>query len=137
MDGPTRAPAKNPCGSCPYRTDVPSGIWHRSEYDKLAEYDRPFIEQPMGAFHCHQQDGRLCAGWVGCHDMENTLAFRINARSFTKEVIQAVLNYETSVPLFESGAAAREHGLQEYANPGTRANKIMDKMLRTGKVTQG
>ena len=44
---PAPQPAKNPCGSCPYRKDVPSGVWAVSEYLKLVEYDRPTGEQPV------------------------------------------------------------------------------------------
>ena len=29
-----------PCASCPYRCDVPSGVWHPDEYAKLEVYDR-------------------------------------------------------------------------------------------------
>lgn len=30
-------PSPRLCESCPYRRDVPSGIWDRSEYAKLTE----------------------------------------------------------------------------------------------------
>ena len=76
-----KAPAKNPCGSCPYRRDVPSGVWDESEYHKLPEFDKPTAEQPPRVFMCHQDNDRLCAGWVACHDMDESLGFRINAFS--------------------------------------------------------
>jgi hypothetical protein len=53
-------PARNPCGSCPYRKDVPSGVWETLEYEKLPPYDGETFEQPFEAFFCHQQNGRLC-----------------------------------------------------------------------------
>lgn len=59
MGEPIKAPAKNPCGSCPYRRDVPSGIWSEEEYDKLPQYDLPTGDQPPNVFLCHQQNGRL------------------------------------------------------------------------------
>jgi hypothetical protein len=61
-----RTVAKAPCKSCPYRRDVPSGIWHSSEYDKLPQYDGEIVDQLMkggqALFDCHQRDGNLCAG---------------------------------------------------------------------------
>nr|WP_239003987.1 DUF6283 family protein [Nocardia panacis] len=64
-------PAPRPCASCPYRRDVPSGIWHESEYNKLRSYDLDTAYQPTALFECHQTEpdtpaARMCAGWVGC-----------------------------------------------------------------------
>lgn len=128
----TATPAKNPCGSCPYRKDVPSGLWAEEEYVKLPPYDNDTPEQPMAAFFCHQQDGRLCAGWVGCHDMRNNLGLRIAAsmHAISIEDFQAALDYTTDVPLHESGAAACEHGLANIADPDPKAQRAIDKLTR-------
>ncbi|MGS2619304.1 DUF6283 family protein [Micromonospora sp. LZ34] len=74
-----RGPATAPCGTCPYRRDVPSGVWDAAEYAKLPAYDQPTARQPGGLFLCHQADGRVCAGWAGCHDTDNLLALRLAA----------------------------------------------------------
>jgi hypothetical protein len=87
-------PAAHPCGSCPYR-DVPSGIWAPEEYGKLPEYDRPTAEQPTQVFCCHQQPGRLCAGWCGCHDMAETLAVRLWAALGRLEDPERVFSYRS------------------------------------------
>lgn len=113
--------ARAPCGSCPYRRDVPSGIWVKAEYDKLPAYDGETWEQAPNLFMCHQRDGCLCAGWLACHDPKELLALRLHAR----KVDPAVFDYETSVPVFRSGAEAREHGLREIAKPGVKARKMM------------
>nr|WP_280343300.1 DUF6283 family protein [Nocardia neocaledoniensis] len=34
-------PAPRPCVSCPYRRDVPSGVWDFGEYEKLRGYVPP------------------------------------------------------------------------------------------------
>jgi hypothetical protein len=137
MSGETREPAKNPCGTCPYRKDVPSGVWAASEYEKLPAYDNDTIMQPMGLFHCHQQDGRLCAGWVACHDMENNFALRLNARHLTDEVIDAVLDYDTDVPLWASGQEAHDHGVAEVDEPTWEARRKIDNLLRKrGRIGQ-
>ena len=121
-----QGPAKAPCGSCPYRQDVPPGVWHSSEYDKLPLYDRETFNQPMSLFMCHQQDGRLCAGWVGCHDMDQSLAVRM-ARVFRldQELHEEVLDYVSPVPLWDSGRQAAEHGRQAVTD---KARHTIDKL---------
>src|SRR5215831_11815339 len=91
-----------PCGSCPYRQDVPSGIWAKHEYDKLPGYDGETWEQHPGIFMCHQRDGQMCGGWLACHDPRHLLALRLASA----DVDASVLDYKTEVPVFESGAAA-------------------------------
>jgi Family of unknown function (DUF6283) len=119
-------PAKNPCGTCPYRKDVPFGVWAREEYEKLPRYDGATFTQPMGLFLCHQQDGRICAGWCGTHDMEENLAIRMHAREMPEEVWTAVLDYSTEVPLWESGQAAHDHGIAEVDAPSPTARRKID-----------
>lgn len=128
----TLVPAPNPCRSCPYRKDVPSGVWAAEEYEKLPEYDRETAEQPISAFLCHQQDGRLCAGWVAVHDMENSLGLRLitSLSGTTQEEYDAIRDYSTSVALFESGAEAAEHGLRDLETPGERAQREIKKLYR-------
>ena len=118
------APAKAPCGSCPYRRDVPAGIWHPSEYAKLAQYDGDTMDQSPALFFCHQQDGHLCAGWVGCHDMDHALALRLNA------VDPATFDYTSPVPLFASGAEAAHHGISGVEDPDPKALATIAKLER-------
>lgn len=126
---PVKPPAPHPCGSCPYRRDVPSGLWHEEEYEKLIEYDEPNTgDQPIGIFLCHQQDGRACAGWVGCHDMENSLALRIGVATDNIEDPEPFLNYETTTPLWDSGGEAANHGLEKIAEPDEAGKKAIDKL---------
>lgn len=125
-----KGPAPNPCESCPYRCDVPSGVWHEDEYQKLVAYDRNTAEQPTALFQCHQVDlgsdqARLCAGWVGCHGTE-LLALRIGVA--TGEVSPDVLSYSTRIPLFASGAAARDHGIAEIDDPSPAAETVIQKI---------
>jgi hypothetical protein len=126
------APAKNPCGSCPYRQDVPSGVWARSEYEKLPDYDLPTGEQPISVFLCHQQDGRLCAGWVGCHDMEDSLGLRLAVPlgSITVEAMVAAYDYESPVPLWESGQEAHDHGVADIDAPSEKATRTVNKLKK-------
>jgi hypothetical protein len=111
-------------------------VWHESEYDKLPNYDGDISEQAqagaIGAFYCHSRDGRLCAGWVGCHDMDNSLGLRL-ASSFgqlSPEDVEAALTYESPVELFKSGAAAAKHGKRSIESPDARTRRTIDRLSR-------
>jgi len=128
MSEPVKPPAPNPCGSCPYRRDVPSGLWEVEEYEKLDAYDRETPDQPIGVFLCHRQDGRACAGWAAVHDMEDSLALRIGSASGTIDDPEPFLDYETTTPVFDSGAEAAAHGMREVRNPSPDARRAIDKL---------
>jgi len=126
-------PASRPCTSCPYRREVPSGVWAAQEYDKLPLYDAPTWGQPASAFFCHQTSGerlRLCAGWVGCHDMYESLGLRcaFGAGLIDAEDVKAAIGYDTPVPLFMSGAEAAEHGKAEIEDPSDEAKAAVLKV---------
>ena len=128
----TAGPAARPCGSCPYRRDVPSGVWHPSEYAKLPAYDNDTMGQPPHLFLCHQQDGRVCAGWAGCHDGAHLLALRFAAASgeLTGDDLTATLDYATDVPLFATGADAAWHGMRDIERPDQRAQRTITTLTR-------
>lgn len=128
----TVSPAPRPCGSCPYRRDVPSGVWSREEYEKLPQFDGPTWQQDPGIFMCHQQDGRLCAGWVAVHDMAESLGLRLVAANgnVSADDLDAIIGYTTDVPLFASGAEAAEHGLRDIDGPDDGAGRMIAKLAR-------
>jgi len=115
--------AKRPCGSCPYRKDVPPGIWAREEYEKLPLYDGSIAEQTLAIFMCHQRDGNLCAGWLACHGPHELLAMRLAL--LCNQVDPAVMIYKTDVPLFPSGACAHAHGVRDLKKKTPRAIKML------------
>lgn len=127
-----RPPHPRPCPSCPYRRDVPSGLWHEEEYAKLPAYDEPTFAQPPNLFLCHQMDdGALCAGWCGTHDMDENLALRFAAmdQSLSLADIEAIRDYETDVQLFDSGSEAAAHGRRGIETPDAAARQAIDKLL--------
>jgi hypothetical protein len=130
-------PAPRPCTSCPYRRDVPSGVWHASEYAKLPRYDAETGAQPRGLFQCHQNDSddsrrRICAGWAGCHDGDELLALRLAVifGRISQETAQATVNYQSPIPLFESGAEAAMHGVRGINAPDSGALQAIEKIRR-------
>lgn len=132
-----KPPAPRPCESCPYRRDVPSGIWAPEEYAKLSAYDRPTMEQSVGVFLCHQNDrnspgSRTCAGWAGCHDGYELLAIRFAMMhgEMSPETADVICEYKSPVSLFESGAEAARHGMAEVELPGDQAAAAIAKIER-------
>jgi hypothetical protein len=106
---------------------VPAGIWEAAEYAKLPAYDRETGQQPLALFYCHQNDGHLCAGWVGCHDTHHLLALRVHP------VDPSTYGYRSPVPLFASGAEAAAHGLSGVEEPDQRARAAIAKLIRRRK----
>jgi hypothetical protein len=141
----TRPPAPRPCASCPYRQDVPSGIWSADEYAKLAAYDEPTYAQPARLFLCHQHDhddqqARICGGWAGCHDGDHLLALRVAVSSgeITAATADEIRHYVSPVPLFASGAEAAAHGMREIHRPGPGACAAINKISRNrADLTEG
>jgi hypothetical protein len=107
-------------------------VWARSEYSKLPQYDEDTPSQPFGLFLCHQQDGRVCAGWAGCHDMTHSLALRLAASDgrLSAAEINAILDYESPIELFSTGAEAAAHGEAAIEIPDTRARRTIGTLVR-------
>lgn len=115
-----------PCPSCPYRRDVPSGVWHDTEYDKLVEYDEP--QRSYAPFHCHQEnitgEPTVCRGWLSVHP--ETGAARLLVA--TGRIEDDDRYTEPRVPLFGSGGEAAAHGRRDIAHPGPEARAMIDKL---------
>lgn len=138
MSSSLRPPAQRPCDSCPYRRDVPAGIWASEEYAKLRRYDAETPHQPTGLFQCHQADAdsavrRVCAGWAGCHESEGLLALRLAVldASIDAATYQAVVEYVSPVPLFPTGSDAAAHGEVGIDAPAEDARRLINKITRT------
>lgn len=122
----TLKPPRVPCGSCPYRKDVPAGIWDASEYAKLPAYDAETWQQPPQIFMCHQLDGCICGGWLLTHDRDHLLALRIHERSLDP----LVWNYASEVPVFDTGSEAAAHGCSGIEKPSAEAQRKIAGLVR-------
>lgn len=125
-------PPPVPCGSCPYRQDVPSGVWAADHYELLPLYDGPTYQQKHELFMCHQQDGHLCGGWLACHGRQELLAIRLGLSLGV--VHPSVLDYGTTIPLWGSGAEACEHGLRDIDAPGPEASRMIENLARKQRL---
>lgn len=127
-----------PCASCPYRRDVPSGVWDTAEYDKLITYDGSIAEQAVaggtGVFACHQADGHVCSGWLAHRDPAELLAVRLGLMNGSLDA--SVLDYTTEVELFGSGAEAAQHGKAEIEHPSDAARAVVEK-ITTVRAARG
>lgn len=119
-------PRRSPCGSCPYRRDVPSCVWAREEYEKLPAYDLDTPDQPGRLFMCHQKDGCLCGGWLMAHDRDHLLALGLHWRTLDS----SVWDYAPDVPVFGSGAEAAAHGISGIEGPWPEARRKIDGIQR-------
>lgn len=126
-------PRKTPCASCPYRKDVPSGVWHEEEYLKLELYDgETYEQQSIATFYCHQGNGCVCSGWLAHRDPNELLAVRVGlARG---HLDPSVMDYTSTVPLFETGAAAAAHGIADIDAPSWKAIETTRKVAKVQQI---
>lgn len=116
---------KESCTACPYRRDVPSGVWAAEEYDKLAEYDGETPYQPLGAFHCHATPEVICHGWAVVHGRQEGPHALLAARMVGIDPSTV----EEHTPLFSSGAEAAEHGKRDIEHPSEAAMDVVERLM--------
>lgn len=128
--------AKSPCASCPYRRDVPSGIWHRDEYEKLREYDRDGSDgqiPPIAVFHCHKElDTKVptvCRGWLTVHSESIAVRFA----QITGLIDPMAIYAKVKEKLYRSGNEAADAGEKGIKRPSRAARSMAEKLLRNGK----
>jgi hypothetical protein len=117
--------APNPCATCPYRKDVPSGVWAKEEYDKLPNWDNIM---GRGVFLCHNGSADtkgkvLCRGWMEVHEQNIFVRLAMAQTKFNDANIKP-----TKVPLYKSGAAARKAGLRDLNRPNLKAMAAVAKI---------
>jgi hypothetical protein len=110
-----------PCEACPYRRDVPSGVWDTEEYDKLRRYEGETWEQPPAAFSCHATPAKLCHGWAVVSGVDS-LALRI--AGCAHEIP------EPKVLLFGSHTEAADHGQRLVDRPPEGAVTMIGRLTR-------
>lgn len=110
--------------ACPYRRDVPSGVWSTDDYDKLRPYDHETWQQPIQGFRCHATPEHRCAGWAIVHSNRGheheLLALRLEPADVP----------ETSMDLFASGNEAADHGVARIDNPPPEACDLIGRLMR-------
>lgn len=116
-----------PCSSCPYRRDVPSGLWAFHEYEKLRDYDLPTPEQPFAVFACHATPEAYCCGWAVVHSSRDN-EFDLMALRISYRWDQVMPHPNT--PLFASGNEAADHGQRDIDTPTDEAKAAVERLTR-------
>lgn len=114
-----------PCEACPYRRDVPSGLWVFEEYEKLREYDAPTGAQPFAGFACHATPDHFCHGWAVVHTSRGNEYDLLALRMAGNPPIP-----EPGVPLFSSGNEAADYGQRDVDNMTDRATEVAERLVR-------
>lgn len=115
----------NPCAACPYRRDVPSGVWSYDEYEKLRGYDALTGDQPFTLFMCHATPDQCCNGWAVVHSSRGHDHDLLALRLFGSPPIP-----ETSVEMWESGNVAADHGQADIEDPSDEAIATTERLRR-------
>jgi hypothetical protein len=123
---------RRPCPQCPYRCDVPSGVWAHFEYEKLRLYDAPTGDQPPSAFACHARPEQLCHGWAVVHTSRGHAYDLLALRLRPPEPIP-----KPAVPLFASGNEAADHGQRDIDTPSDEAQKAVETVMRYPRIQEG
>lgn len=96
---------REPCASCPYRTDAPPELWSQEEFLKLLRNDRT----EMGTLYgCHEyrkrrHEAQVCVGWLLDQRARNVPSMMLRLTLMTNEQARACYNEAKSpVPLFPS-----------------------------------
>lgn len=108
---------------------MPSGVWAANEYEKLIDYDNPTSEQPLAAFYCHTSPDFLCTGWAQVHALDPKRGYEPISLRFAilfGEPLEEIP--APTVPLFESGRAAAEHGMRDIEAPSPSARRAVAKV---------
>jgi len=101
-----------PCATCPYRRDVPVGVWHATNFERLLRADRDPIFG--GTFGCHLNDGTLCRGWLLDQRARDLPSIRLRRFLMLYDPDRAMLDRVTDGghPCYESiDAMCRANGL--------------------------
>lgn len=111
-----------PCGACPYRRDVPPGVWAPEEYEKLGTYATTADgEITIAPFGCHASPELLCNGWANVE--RDSIAMRF------LEMREGPIDVPPSnVPLYDTGAEARDAGLAGVTEPDRAARATMARL---------
>jgi hypothetical protein len=112
-----------PCSTCPYRRDVPPGIWSAAEYNRLRAYDRPTGDQPLAGFACHTSPAEFCHGWAVVGSSRGH-AFDLLALRLNRVSVPAA-----AVPLFASAGDAADHGLSAIDDPPPAAIDAIARLI--------
>lgn len=118
-----------PCETCPYLRSTPLGIWDKSEYLRLLQFDEPTYKQSSSTFRCHNDSNCLCQGWLDCHDATQLLSIRIAS---IQQRLAPDFNFERSgADVYSSAKELVYANMRACGDPGDRAKRCIKKLTRS------
>ena len=103
--GPLLFDRREPCASCPYRTDAPLELWSPEEFKDLLAKDR---EQMGTQYGCHEfrkrkSEAQVCIGWLINQRERNVPSIMLRLTLIRNESAQRCIQEATSpVPLYDT-----------------------------------
>ena len=123
-----------PCRFCPYRKDVPSGVWHEEEYQKLLLYSNETMDQPTAVFACHNQPDDVCTGWLATGLRAEPRRAMLSLRlAMSMQTLTGFAEFEPEHDFFDTHTEAAEHGLRDIDDPSPEAQ---DAMVVLGRMVE-
>lgn len=102
---PLRFDKREPCASCPYRTDAPLELWSPEEFLDLLRNDRSQFGTLYG---CHKyrkrsNEAQVCVGWLINQRERNVPSMMLRMTLMSNPQALACYNEsESPVPLYDS-----------------------------------
>jgi hypothetical protein len=97
---------REPCKSCPYRTDAPLELWSPEEFEDLLQKDRSRMGTIYGchkARHQPAEDAQVCVGWLINQRERGIPSIALRLKLMSDPAAVGCLNEASSpVPLYES-----------------------------------
>jgi len=105
MTIPLKFDKREPCASCPYRTDAPLELWHREEFEKLLAAERTQWGTQYGCheFRKRRDEAQVCIGWLISQRERNVPSIALRLTLIRSEEAQRCIKEASSpAPLYET-----------------------------------
>ncbi len=105
MSTPLKFDRREPCSSCPYRTDAPLELWSPEEFEDLLQKDRTQMGTLYGCheFNKRREEAQVCVGWLIDQRDRNVPSITLRLKLMQDKSAVACFNEASSpVPLYES-----------------------------------
>lgn len=103
--GPLLFDRREPCTSCPYRTDAPLGLWSPAEFEALLRNDGDMLGTKYGCheFNKRPEEAQVCIGWLINQRERNVPSIALRLTLMRNEPARKCFKEAASpAPLYES-----------------------------------
>lgn len=103
--GPLLFDKREPCSSCPYRTDAPLELWSAEEFEGLLQSERDGMGTLYGCheFNKRRDQAQVCIGWLISQRERNVPSIALRLKLIQNpEACACIKEASSPVPLYES-----------------------------------